>query len=82
MVAVPCTPEGVGVTFSEHAESEMVPMPKVRRGCRRCGVTLRDIASGYVVVSSSGIAHHGSEDFGGQTQCGIDATGDGWWWPL
>ena len=68
------------MTFSEHAESEMVPMPQVRRGCQLCGVTTQDIASCYVVVSPSGLAHHG-EDFG-VTQCGKDATGDGWWWPL
>ena len=68
--------------FAEHAESDLWPMPEVRRGCKRCGVTLRDIASGYVVVSHSGLAHHSSEDYEGTTQCGIDARGSGWWWPL
>ena len=53
--------------------------PAITRGCRLCGVTDEEIRSGYVVVSPSGLAHHGADY--GWTACGHDATGDEWWWP-
>ncbi len=56
-------------------------MPDVKRGCLRCKVTDGDIKRGFVVVSPAGIAHH-SDNSGGYTDCGADATGDGWFWPL
>lgn len=54
--------------------------PVVKRGCKRCGVTDRHIENGVFIVSPTGIAHFGEDD--GDTSCGIDATGNGWWWPL
>lgn len=54
--------------------------PEIVRGCHRCGVTAEDIERGAIVVSPSGLAHFGQD--GGDTGCGIDATGDRWWWPL
>lgn len=60
--------------------TDEVPMPEVRRGCVLCKVTDEELLAGYVVVSPTGIAHHGTDD--GETECGKDATGDGWWWPL
>ena len=53
-----------------------VPQPKIKGYCRRC----RGARHAFQVVSPSGLAHIG-EDFG-TTACGIDATGDRWWWPL
>ncbi len=32
-----------------------------------------------LVVSPQGVAHHANEY--GDTDCGKDATGNGWWWP-
>ena len=64
-------------------EPYAVPMPRVRRGCKKCRVTEAEIKSGYVVVGPNGTAHHGDE--GGQTACHIDTTGINyrrWWWPL
>lgn len=58
-----------------------VPMPHVRsycKRCRRCVYGKDDEA--FAVVSPNAIAHMG-EDYG-MTACGIDATGDGWWWRL
>lgn len=54
--------------------------PSIRKLCSVCNVTDADVASGYVVVSPTGIAHHG-DDYG-VTVCRIDATGPRWWWPL
>lgn len=49
--------------------------------CKRCARTylyLREDQWG--IVSPSGVAHIG-EDYG-MTACGIDATGERWWWEL
>lgn len=61
---------------------ELIPMPPVRRACKRCSTTEADIESGYVIVSPSGIAHHADWNECGRTECGKDATDDAWWWPL
>lgn len=53
----------------------------VTRPCMRCyprgealdGIEIR-------LVSPSGLVHHGADY--GETECGHDATGDGWWWSL
>ncbi len=57
------------------------PMPTVWKLCARCRVTDEDVATGRVVVSPRGVAHHGRGDV---TACKPrrDATGAGWWWPL
>ena len=62
--------------------AEEEPMPEVKRACKRCRVTAEDVSSGYVLVSPSGTAHHSRDDWSGMTDCGIDATGADWWWPL
>jgi hypothetical protein len=63
----------VFVIFEETGERR-----EVRRACRLCfprGVTdVRDVS----LVSPAGCAHEGADY--GCTQCGTDATGDGWWW--
>lgn len=51
---------------------------QVKRACRRCRIDLVR-AWPNVVVSVNGTAHH-PDDYG-HTGCGIDATGDAWWWP-
>ena len=51
--------------------------PEVKRACKRCKP---DLEQGAYIVSPTGIAHHGNEY--GETECGIDATGPNWWWPL
>lgn len=57
------------------------PRPTVKRLCPRCRpkLYLVDAAANRVVVSSRGTAHWGES---GDTACGLDATGGGWWWPL
>lgn len=61
-------------------EAHEVPRPPIKRACGRCDVRSGAIDDNLVIVSPRGIAHFG-EDYG-DTSCGIDATGDGWWWPL
>lgn len=56
-------------------------IPEIKAGCLRCGVTREQIDHGYVIVSPRGTAHHGC-DGDGNTDCGLDATGPKWWWPL
>jgi hypothetical protein len=56
------------------------PRPDVRGGCMRCRVTPQDVDAGRVIVSPTGLAHFGQD--GGDTACGINATGNKWWWPL
>lgn len=41
---------------------------------------VRDVDYFNYVVSPQGIAHLANEY--GDTDCGHDATRDGWWWPL
>lgn len=55
-------------------------MPEVERACSICGPTDEEILAGHVVVSPTGVAHHGTD--WGKTDCGKDATGEHWWWPL
>lgn len=59
------------------------PMPPVKRGCFRCGVTDESVKRGRVIVSPTRTAHYSHlwKD-NGRTRCGIDATLVGWWWPL
>jgi len=64
------------------ATMEDAPMPPVKRGCRYCQPTDEQIASGYVIVSPSGVAHHSDPQGYGETWCGHNADGDRWWWPL
>jgi len=54
--------------------------PPVRKMCRRCGVQQDLVERVTVIVSPAGTAHFGTD--GGNTDCGIDATGDKWWWPV
>ena len=65
------------VVFEETGEERAV-----KRACARCAKSIegRFFAYSPGVVSPSGIEHIGVT--GGDTACGIDATGPGWWWPL
>lgn len=57
------------------------PQPEIRRYCLRCARTWQyERPEQYAVVSPAGVAHIGSDY--GRTACGIDATGDTWWWRL
>ena len=47
---------------------------EVKRGCKAC----RADPSAPQIVSPRGIAHE-SRGYG-VTDCGVDATGPGWWW--
>lgn len=58
----------------------MLPRPTILKRCLRCKVAPDDVdAVAYVIVSPSGTAHYGLDS--GDTLCGIDATGEHWWWP-
>lgn len=58
-----------------------LPKPIVKSYCRRCArAWVYEREDQFDVVSSSGVAHIGAQY--GDTACGIDATGDRWWWPL
>lgn len=59
---------------------DLWPQPEIVKRCTRCGVTEDEAKGGYVVVSPSGCAHHGTNH--GETCCGHDATGPRWWWPV
>ena len=52
--------------------------------CKRCERNWESRSdvnhSAFTVISPRGTAHTGTEY--GQTGCGLDATGDKWWWPL
>ena len=61
------------VLFEETGEERIV-----ERDCKVCRRAAESYGCG--VVSPSGVAHIGID--GGDTLCGHDATGDGWWWPL
>lgn len=61
-------------------EDGVRPMPAVKRACKRCDPPIGELRIGFVVVSPGGTAH--MEGIEGDTRCGIDATGDNWWWPL
>lgn len=54
----------------------------VADGCKVCRITQADVLRDpfNYVVSAAGIAHHANEY--GDTDCGKDATREGWWWPL
>lgn len=62
------------VTFEGTGEKR-----EVVRDCKVC-LSGDELGYGCGIVSPSGIAHIGV--YGGDTRCGKDATGDGWWWPL
>lgn len=49
--------------------------------CKRCEATMaeRGTHDPFLVISPKGKAHIG-DDYG-MTACGLDATGDEWWWP-
>lgn len=66
--------------MSADPEAELRPMPTVVRLCSHCGVDESDLRFGWIVVSPRGTAHHGNDN--GDTDCGLNATGDKWWWPL
>lgn len=55
--------------------------PKIKNLCKRCRprIYYGDLSGNRLVVSPQGTAHWGD---GGDTACGIDATGGRWWWPL
>lgn len=57
---------------------------EVRHGCRLCGlddsILVENGYAFYYVVSPTGIAHQIADS--GMTECGINATGHLWWWPL
>lgn len=57
-----------------------VERPVVQRLCERCYTREATWLRSEQIVSPQGVAHIGQD--GGTTACGIDATGDNWWWPL
>lgn len=59
------------VRFEETGEQRVVT-----RSCLICHIEAED----EFVVSPGGLAHAANEF--GDTDCGLDATRDGWWWPL
>ena len=64
------------------ALDDETPRPKIESRCAVCKVEQRDVEEHRVVVSPSGKAHFGSDIYPGDTSCGKDATGDGWWWRM
>ncbi len=65
--------------YAERVIADEYPRPDLEGLCQRCCVTREDADRNAVIVSPSGMAHYGD---GGSTECGHDATGDNWWWPL
>lgn len=66
--------EPITVTFEETGETR-----EVKRTCNRCygrAISVQELDV-IEVVSRYGTAHHGADY--GMTECGIDATGLGWW---
>ena len=63
------------VTFEDGGERR-----KVLRHCHVCLKTdeARFSPPSQGIVSANGVEHIG---LNGDTACGKDATGDGWWWP-
>jgi hypothetical protein len=72
---VPVIPRPI---LHELAEPE-TSQPEIKSYCRRC-TRSRYYEDDYGVISPKGIAHI-DEDYG-MTACGIDATGEKWWWRL
>ena len=66
--------------MSDH-DSYEVPRPTILRRCSRCNVTRDNVAKNRVIVSPRGTAHFARYD-GVYCDRRLDATGDGWWWPL
>lgn len=62
--------------------SDYLPRPPIKSLCLRCGVTAWAVDAYVVLVSATGKAHFANGFGSGDTACGIDATGDNWWWPL
>lgn len=54
----------------------------IKKLCSRCGVTEAEVERtlSMLCISPSGTAHYATDD--GDTQCGIDATTDRWWWAI
>lgn len=48
--------------------------------CQRTKVFIFDPNWRGAIVSPRGVMHIGCD--GGETACGLDATGPEWWWPL
>jgi hypothetical protein len=58
-----------------------VPQPPITGYCKRCArCWVYESTEDYAVVSPSGVTHIGADY--GITACGIDATGERWWWRL
>jgi hypothetical protein len=76
----------LGVVSFEETGAER----EVRGFCERCQASVsqgnhtrrmsgwRDVQ----IVSPSGLAHAGHETHPERTACGLDATGQAWWWRL
>lgn len=57
------------------------PQPTIVRYCHNCARTyVYNSPDDWQVVSPKGVGHIG-QDYG-VTACGVDATGDRWWWRL
>ena len=81
------------IPFVEHTvtvldeRSRPVAELLVMRRCRRCervvhGDKWDSPRVFWEVVSPAGTEHIAGEDGFGTTGCGIDASGDDWWWQL
>jgi hypothetical protein len=60
-----------------------IPLSAIRvvRPCKRCYPEQPRVSEIDVwLVSPRGVVHHGADY--GMTACGIDATGERWWWRL
>ena len=70
------------LVLEPYEEDGIRDKPKVKRACKKCKAAAgpRHLS----IVSPTGLAHLPRVYGGGSgvTECGIDATGDGWWWPL
>jgi hypothetical protein len=64
---------------AQHPPDE-VPRPPITATCRVCRLVAMEVAHGNLIVAPDGMAHRGEGN--GDTTCGMDATGPGWWWPL
>ena len=65
------------MTLTVHWEEEPTKTREVKHYCLRCQA---EADADFSIVSPRGTAHYEAEYNEGRTRCGIDATGEDWWW--
>lgn len=63
------------MSLTVHWEEDPTRERVVVRWCLRCQAD-----ADFDIVSPKGTTHYAAEHNEGYTRCGIDATGEDWWW--